>query len=106
LLITNVRLIREAENAGALRDGTTTLLGSTVASVAVPPQSPKPDVSNPEKMKAALLAARAKRKGVALPVIDGLLAATALQHNLTVVFRNAGDFTQAQVPVLNPWHQD
>src|SRR5713226_6892229 len=30
-----------------------------------------------------LLAAEARRKGKALPLIDGLLAATALHHNLT-----------------------
>src|SRR5207302_7755640 len=50
-----------------------------------------------------LISADAKRKGKALPVIDGLLAATALHHNLTFVSRNASDFTHAQVPVLNPW---
>ena len=50
-----------------------------------------------------LIAAGAKRRGKALPVIDGLLAATALHHNLTVVSRNASDFTPAQVHVLNPW---
>lgn len=50
-----------------------------------------------------LLAGDAKRRGKALSVIDGLLAATALHHNLTVVSRNAGDFTATQVQVLNPW---
>ena len=50
-----------------------------------------------------LLAAEAKRKGKALSVIDGLLGATALQHNLTVVSRNASDFSTTQVQVLNPW---
>jgi toxin FitB len=50
-----------------------------------------------------LLASEAKRKGKALSVIDGLLAATALHHNLAVVSRNAGDFTNTQVQVLNPW---
>jgi toxin FitB len=49
------------------------------------------------------LAADAKRQGKALPVIDGLLAATALHLNLTVVSRNARDFVAAHVPVLNPW---
>jgi predicted nucleic acid-binding protein len=49
------------------------------------------------------VAAEARRKGTALPIIDGLLAATALQFNLTVVSPNAGDFAAAQVPVLNPW---
>jgi predicted nucleic acid-binding protein len=50
-----------------------------------------------------LLAGEAKRKGKALPIIDGLSAATALHHNLTVVSRNAGDFTYTHVQVLNPW---
>jgi toxin FitB len=50
-----------------------------------------------------LIAAETKRKGKALSVIDGLLAATALHHNLTVVSRNASDFTNTQVQVLNPW---
>jgi predicted nucleic acid-binding protein len=50
-----------------------------------------------------LIAAQAKRTGNALSVIDGLLVATALQHNLTIVTRNARDFTNTQVQVLNPW---
>ena len=50
-----------------------------------------------------LLASQAKSKGTPLPIIDGLLAATALHYNLTVVTRNATDFTNAQVQVLNPW---
>jgi predicted nucleic acid-binding protein len=50
-----------------------------------------------------LLAATAKNKGRGLSAIDGLLAATAIQHNLTIVSRNDGDFTHTQVPVLNPW---
>jgi predicted nucleic acid-binding protein len=50
-----------------------------------------------------LITAAAKAKGKTLSVIDGLLAATALHHNLTVVSRNAGDFAMAQVQVLNPW---
>jgi predicted nucleic acid-binding protein len=50
-----------------------------------------------------LLAAHARRKGITLPVVDGLLAATALQYNLTVVSRNSSDFASAQVPVVNPW---
>jgi len=50
-----------------------------------------------------LLAAEGKRKGKALSIIDGLLAATALHLNLTVVSRNASDFAVTLVPVLNPW---
>ena len=50
-----------------------------------------------------LLAAEAKRTGKGLSIIDGLLAATALHHNLTIVSRNASDFANTQVTALNPW---
>ena len=50
-----------------------------------------------------LLFAETKRKGTPLALIDGLLATTALQFNLTVVSRNDGDFNSTQVAVLNPW---
>jgi toxin FitB len=49
------------------------------------------------------LAAAAKLKGKTVSIIDGLLAATALHHNLTVVSRNVSDFAITQVTVLNPW---
>ena len=38
-----------------------------------------------------------------LPVIDGLLAATALDQNLTLVTRNTKDIAVTGVPVFNPW---
>jgi toxin FitB len=50
-----------------------------------------------------VLAATAKKEGKTLSTIDGLLAATALEHNLTVVSRNAGDFAPTRVRILNPW---
>lgn len=43
--------------------------------------------------------------GRSLPVIDMLIAATALVHGLTVVTRNTADFAATAVPVLNPWGQ-
>ena len=49
-----------------------------------------------------LLSAQAKGRGLCLPIIDGLLAATVLHHNLTAVSRNASGFTNAQVQVLKP----
>jgi predicted nucleic acid-binding protein len=50
-----------------------------------------------------LIAAVAKIKGKPLSAIDGLLAATAIHHNLTIVSRNVGDFANTEVPVVNPW---
>jgi predicted nucleic acid-binding protein len=38
-----------------------------------------------------------------LQLADGLIAATALEHNLTLVTRNVKDFTGLNVPILNPW---
>ena len=37
------------------------------------------------------------------PVRDGLIAATALVHGMTVVTRNVADFEPTGVPVINPW---
>lgn len=37
------------------------------------------------------------------PVRDGLIAATALVHGMTVVTRNAADFEPTGVAILNPW---
>ena len=37
------------------------------------------------------------------PVRDGLIAATALVHGMTVVTRNVADFELTGVVVLNPW---
>jgi len=34
---------------------------------------------------------------------DLIIAATALDHGLTVVSRDVGDYRKAGVPVLNPW---
>jgi predicted nucleic acid-binding protein len=39
----------------------------------------------------------------ALPVVDGLLAATALEHGLTLVTRNVRDVERSGVPLLNPF---
>ena len=49
------------------------------------------------------LAAKASASNLPLPVIDGLLAATALHHNLTFVTRNTKDVAATGVPVFSPW---
>ena len=37
------------------------------------------------------------------PVRDGLIAATALVHGMTVVTRNISDFAPCGVALINPW---
>jgi len=49
------------------------------------------------------LMAASRNLGVALSVMDGFFAATALANDLTLVTRNVKDFTAFGVPLLNPW---
>ncbi len=41
--------------------------------------------------------------GRPIPTIDGLLAATAAQHDLALVTRNVRDFAGLGVTVIDPW---
>jgi len=51
----------------------------------------------------AVLSAHAQQRGTLRPVMDSLIAATALEHDLTVATRNVGDFASLGVAILNPW---
>jgi toxin FitB len=42
-------------------------------------------------------------RGRPLPLMDSLLAATALEHDLTIVTRNETDFEPTGVKILNLW---
>ena len=53
-----------------------------------------------------LLTAAPRNSGIVLPVIDGLLAATALEHNLTLVTRDTGQIPSMGVAVFNPWKKN
>lgn len=52
-----------------------------------------------------LLTEAGRKVGYTYSNPDLLLAATALEHGLTVVTRDRSDFDRAQVPVFNPWEQ-
>ncbi len=51
------------------------------------------------------LKAETRRNGHNVPIIDSLLAATAITHKLILVTRNTDDFIYSGVTVLNPWLQ-
>jgi predicted nucleic acid-binding protein len=45
----------------------------------------------------------ALRRGHPLAVVDSLLAATAMEHDLSIVTRNIKDFATLDVQLINPW---
>ena len=49
------------------------------------------------------LKASGDRHGKKMPVIDSLLAATALEHGMTIVTADTGDFIHSGARVLNPF---
>jgi predicted nucleic acid-binding protein len=51
----------------------------------------------------AKLVVALKQKGDRLPLLDSMIAATALQHGFTVATRNTRDFNKTGVQVLNPF---
>lgn len=48
---------------------------------------------------------QAKRKGAPVAIADVLIAATAIEHGLTLVTRNVKDFAGITVPLINPWEE-
>jgi len=44
-----------------------------------------------------------EKKGIQIPVTDGLIASTAMVHGMTVVTRNIEDIEPTGVAVHNPW---
>jgi len=60
-------------------------------------------VDRPIADRWGVLRAQAQRKGRPISVVDGLLAATALERGLTMVSRNVGDFFAVGLAVVNPW---
>jgi toxin FitB len=56
-------------------------------------------------LKWRLLVEDGRRAGHTFSQPDLIIAATALQHGLTVVSRDTRDFAKARVAVFNPWTQ-
>jgi predicted nucleic acid-binding protein len=52
-----------------------------------------------------VLDARRQAAGQPLGIADGMIAATAIEHDLTLVTRNVKDFAGLGVILFNPWEQ-
>jgi len=63
-------------------------------------------ISEDVMFKWRLLVEEGRKAGHTFSQPDLIIAATALQHGLTVVTRNSSDFERARSPVLlNPWRE-
>ena len=51
----------------------------------------------------AALVVELKRKGLTVPLLDGMIAATALHHDLVVATRNTRDFKKTGVKTIDPF---
>jgi predicted nucleic acid-binding protein len=51
----------------------------------------------------AQMTIQARRRGIAISTADGLIAATAMEHGLTLITRNAKDFENIELPIFNPF---
>jgi toxin FitB len=64
------------------------------------------EVSEDVMFKWRLLVDEGRKAGHTFSQPDLIIAATALNHGLTVVTRDVDDYKLARVPLLNPWIDD
>jgi toxin FitB len=60
-------------------------------------------ITRPIAERWGVLDGQCSLRGTPLNLADGMIAATALEHGLTLVTRNVKDFTSLDVALLNPW---
>jgi toxin FitB len=60
-------------------------------------------VTAPIAERWGILSGEYRLQGKQVKVADGLIVATALHHELTIVTRNVNDFAGLGAALLNPW---
>jgi predicted nucleic acid-binding protein len=91
--------IARVDNAAQARKLETWLSGSVLPQF----ESRLLEVDVPVARRWGQLLGASKRRGEPPPVVDALLAAMAIEHELTFVTRNVSDFSRFDLHVFNPW---
>lgn len=63
-------------------------------------------IDNDIMLQWGTLTGRLIQKGRKMPVMDAMIAATCLQHDLVLVTRNESDFSHAGLQIINPWETE
>lgn len=50
------------------------------------------------------LTARLSKTGISIPSVDGLIAATALRHDMCIMTRNMRHFEHSGATIIDPWN--
>ncbi len=61
------------------------------------------DITEEVALRWGQIQGQAERRGRKMPLLDGLIAATALQFGCAVVTRNVADLEPSGVEIVNPW---
>lgn len=91
-----IEMLNEAGRRAELIDWLTHKVRPTFAQRVLP-------VTEDVMFKWRLLVEEGRKAGYTFSQPDLIIAATALEHGLTVVSRDTADYERAKVPVLNPW---
>jgi toxin FitB len=89
-----IELLADGRKKAGLRRWLSVLRGTFAGSIL--------PVDDQVALRWAVLKASLDRRGSKMPVVDSLLAATALHHNLVLVTANTKDFVASGVKLLSP----
>jgi toxin FitB len=92
-----IELVAEASRRSVLNDWLTHKVRPMFAQRVVP-------VTEDIIFKWRLLVEGGRKVGHTFSQPDLIIAATALEHGLTIVSRDTSDYEKARVPVFNPWN--
>jgi toxin FitB len=86
----------ESKKRAQLQDWLDSTLRPWIASRILP-------VTEPIAERMGRWAGEGEARGRTIKIADGMIAATALEHDLTLVTRNVKDFAGFGVAIFNPW---